>query len=646
MENYKKKLIELVSNLMLEYKDTPSVIPYTPSKTYIPDPDYNTLPRASAEEVGIKTSTLIRLIDRLEGDDAANVHSIVIAAEGKIILDASRPGFSSTMPHLAHSMSKTVTGILVMMLYDEGKISLDDKVTDFFPEFTPTDERFYAMTVGHLLDMSSGVKFGEVGVVSEVEWTRAFIESEMGFAPGEKFAYNSMNSYMLAHIADRIIKRDFGIDAESYLNERLFLPLDIPSPLWERSAEGVIKGGFGLYLSAHSFLKLGIMMCEGGRYRGKIILSREAVAMMVSPHSLTNPDTGDFNYGLHVWVGRDGDDFLFNGMFGQNVWVDPRHRLVVALNSGNNELFSKGAALSIIKRTLREEPLTHRARASMRDKRALAEREREFFSSRRWITPKKPLTGLAYLFGLRDKRPFDNAFTPLLGTYTLPTNNQGIFPAFVRIMQNNYQGGIKSISIERVGEHLRLTSHEATEAVTIDFGIYEPVLNVVDLSGEKYYVMALASAVEDERGDIVYKFELNMPELPNTRRITMSLSPLGRLRIGMREIPDERITSAFIEAIPTLSGKASFIVSLLERNLGKNFIESKISELFSPSFNAISTRAPDHDAAIMDEDALALEKINSSMLVRSLIYSFIGNEEKREGAGALGKLAGFFGKFF
>lgn len=646
MENYKKKLIELVSNLVLEYKAMPSVIPYTPTKTSIPDPDYDVLPRASAETLGIKTSTLIRLMDRLEADDAANVHSIVIAAEDKVILDASRPGFSSTMPHLAHSMSKTVTGMLVMMLYDDGKLSLDDKVISFFPEFTPTDERFDSMTVSNLLDMSSGVKFGEVGVVSEDEWTRAFIESEMSFAPGEKFAYNSMNSYMLAHIADRIIKKHYGTDAEGFLYDRLFLPLSIPRPLWERSPEGVIKGGFGLYLSAHSFLKLGIMMRDEGRYLGRIILSRDAVARMCSPYSLTSPESGDFNYGLHVWVARDGDDFLFNGMFGQNVWVDPKRRIVVALNSGNNELFSKGSALSIIKKTLREEPLIKRARTPLRDRKQLSERERTFFTSRRWITPKKPQGGISCLLGLREKRPFDAAFTPLFGSYTLPTNNQGIFPAFVRVMQNNYQGGIKSISIERVKNHIRLTSYEANETVAIDFGIYEPMLNIVDLSGEKYYVQAIASALEDERGDLVYKFELNMPELPNTRRITMTLSPLGRLRIGMREIPDERITSSFIEAIPTLSGKASLIVTLLERNLGKNFIESKISELFSPSFTAISTDAPDHDAAIMDEDAMVAEKISSSMLVRSLIYSFLGNDEKREGAGTLGKIAGFLGRFF
>jgi hypothetical protein len=333
-------------------------------------------------------------------------------------------------------------------------------------------------------------------------------------------------------------------------------------------------------------------------------------------------------------------------MFGQNVWIDPKRRIAVALNSGNNELFSKGSALSIIKRTLSEEPLIKRCRASLRDKKLLSERERTFFTSRRWITPKKPLSGLRYLLGFGEKRPFDSTFTPLLGTYTMPTNNQGIFPAFVRIMQNNYQGGIKSISIERVGEHVRLTSDEARETVAIDFGIYEPILNTIDLSGEKYYVSALASAHEDDRGELVYKFELNMPELPNTRRITMTLSPLGRLRIGMREIPDERITSAFVSAIPTLSGKASLLVTLLERNLGKNFIESKIGELFSPSFTAISTLAPDHDAAIMDEDAIVREKISSSMLVRSLISSFLGNEEKREGIGALGKIAGFLGKFF
>jgi tRNA pseudouridine38-40 synthase len=75
------------------------------------------------------------------------------------------------------------------------------------------------------------------------------------------------------------------------------------------------------------------MLLGEGIYRGRIILSREAVALMCSPHSVTNPDTGDFNYGLHVWVAREGSDFLFNGMFGQNVWIDPKRRIAVALNA-------------------------------------------------------------------------------------------------------------------------------------------------------------------------------------------------------------------------------------------------------------------------------------------------------------------------
>ena len=116
----------------------------------------------------------------------------------------------------------------------------------------------------------------------------------------------------------------------------------------------------------------------------------------------------------------------------------------------------------------------------------------------------------------------------------------------------------------------------------------------------------------------------------------------------MREIPDERIAAAVVEAIPTLSGKAGFLYGFLERNLGKNFIEDKIEELFAPEFCAVSTTAPDYDAALAEGNEKMAERVASSKLVRSLVFSFLGNEEKtREGGGgALGKIAGIVGRFF
>ena len=647
MESYKKNLVTLLSNLVLEYKDFPSPIPYSPTKTTLCEPDGINDLYANPEDVGIKSSVITDLLARLEAEENANVHSIVIAAGGKIIAEASRPGFNPRMPHLAHSMSKSVCAILIMLLIDDGKLHTGMRVLDFFPEIK-ANGNYAELTIGHLLSMSSGSTFSEAGVVSEVEWTRAFFEADPKFAPGEKFAYNSMNSYILMHIAEKVCNIEYGISADDFLSDRLFTPLGIKKPLWEKSPEGILKGGFGLYLSAESFARLGMLLLSGGIWQGRRILSRKIINEATSPHSITKPESGDFNYGYHFWVNKNGDDFLFNGMFGQNVWISPKCGIVVVINSGNNELFSKGAALDVVRKTLGDITAGKRIRRSMRDGAELRAKCKSFFTSRYWITPKERKRGILSILPFKKKEPFPDAFTPLLDEYICSKNNQGVFPLFVRLMQGNYQGGIKSFRFTREGERLFFTSVEGACEIKIELGFYSYKESVIDLCGEHYLVRAIAEAVEDSHGDISYKIELIFPELPNTRRITLSRTPLGTLNVAMREIPDQRIAASFVDAIPTLTGKYGMLYNLLESRLGVGFVTKKLEELFCPTLFAISHNAEDIVPRLNEEDAKMDEKIASSALVRSLVFNFLGNEEKlnENGGGPLGKLAGFIGKFF
>ena len=116
----------------------------------------------------------------------------------------------------------------------------------------------------------------------------------------------------------------------------------------------------------------------------------------------------------------------------------------------------------------------------------------------------------------------------------------------------------------------------------------------------------------------------------------------------MTEMPDERLADAFIDAIPTLSGRVGMLYRILEQNFGKNFVEGKLKELFSPEFCAIPVGSPDYEAVLALENERVSETVESSRLVRSLIFNFLGNEEKMKeiGGGALGKLAGLIGRFF
>lgn len=641
MESYKKNLVELVSNIAFEYKPFPSPIPPYPQKNISLKKITSRTPRAKPESVGISSGQLASMLRALEENGDVNVHSIVVMKDGKIITEASQSGYDAKMPHLSHSMSKSIIGIAIMMLIDEKKLYTGAYAVDFFDKIRVNDKRMLRLTVKHLLCMTSGVGFGEGGVVSESDWISAYFASDMGFAPGERFAYNSMNSYVLAAIADVITRREFGIGVEEYINQRLFSPLGIKPPHWEKSPDGIIKGGFGLYLCCEEWALIGSAVLRAMLGDKGSPIPEHILRKGIDERVRTSDSVGDFDYGYHLWVEKNEDALLFNGMFGQNVLIDLKNGLVIAMNSGNNELFSKSSTLLTVRQAF-DKNFT-RGRTSD-NKRVLRKAINEFYSDRRRIKPTRDALGFASLF----TKPRISPFRQIVGEYTFPKNNHSILPSFVRIMQNNYTGGIRSFTISIKQGTVHLCSEELAASIDISFGLYSHLQNEIDVLGEKYTVMAIADAEYAPSGKAVYKFELLFPELPNSREISLELTELGRLSVKMTEMPDERITDAFVDAIPTLSGRVGMLYRVLEQNLGKNFVEGKLKELFSPEFTAISPDSPDYDAALSEENERVDKRIESSRLIRSLIFNFLGNEEKMKevGGGTLSRLAGLIGKFF
>jgi CubicO group peptidase (beta-lactamase class C family) len=525
-------------------------------------------------------------------------------------------------------MSKTVTGIATALLRDDGKLSLTDKVASFFPE-AQIHPGLSELTVENLLVMSSGVGFAELGTVCEDDWVQTFLSSAPAYTPGNKFSYNSMNSYLIARICDKITHREYGKSLIEYIEERLFAPLGIESYLWERDRGGVIKGGWGLYMSTESWARLGVLMLDLGVYRGKRIISEKHVVDMISTHSLTPPDTGDYNYGYHVWVSREDDSFVFSGMLGQNVWVCPKNRIVVALTSGNNEFFQKSPALDIIKKHLGADN-PGAGKSNMLDYARYYARLRDFFKSRMTVTPKDKPRSLGYILGLRRRLPFDESFAPLIGEYAAAKNNQGMLPIFVRAMQNNYQGGIEKIKLARGRGSLLMTLTEGGKEYEYEFGFYGYTERRVDYNGEAYLTSGVCSHVTIDNSD-AFIFELIYPELPNTRLMKLTKDSDGKLAFAMYEIPNEKIADSLIKSIPTMNPSLSFAFDMLEGQLGKNFIENKVRELFAPVIIAVDTAVPRYGELLAAENVKIESRLSSYKLVRALIERFGASDEEGEG---------------
>ncbi len=642
MEKWKKRAIELISGLSLSDKKNPAVIPYLPKKTRLCPKEPLYFSRVSPEKQGISTATLRCMLSELEAEKRANTHSLLVLSNGGVLCRCSAPGYNGAIPHLAHSMSKTVTGMAIGLLIGEGRLSLDRRVADILPEYPMRDKRLRTLTVRHLLTMQSGVKFNEAGVVTETHWAAAFFASALAAAPGTVFHYNSMNSYVLALILHRIT----GEGLVDYLQPRLFDPLHIERPLWQIGPEGVECGGWGLFLTDDSWGKLGILLSCGGTFEGRRILPTDFVKEMTAPQVKTPESLGDFDYGFHVWVGRNSKEILFNGMLGQNVWCYPERGLVAVISSGNNEIFTQSPALSILRRRLiyplpPEEHLFHIHR------REYAQNQAAFGCRRHWIRSSAPSGGFLNFLRHKHTRGFDTRWERLCDTLLFRQNNTGILPLFVRVMENCYTGGIDSIAFRRRGERLWMTVTEGGTPLTLEIGLKDFADTALSFRDEVYLVRAMGEIVEDEDGRAVYKIELCFPEIPNLRRIKLLEQADGCFKMRMDETPNQELAKAFVESFPT---KNALLNEILERRLGDGYLHRLMKDSFSPSMLAIPSSKENAQQLLEKEEKERFARRRSLSFITGIVARFFEqapekDTEKKEAAEKKGFIFDLLSRF-
>ena len=624
MEKWKKRSIELSTSIAFGTREeSASVVPYYPQKTRISGEEKRFFPRSVPEKFGISSKRIYSLLCDLEAEQRSNVHSLMILAGGEVISECSRDGYDSSVAHLSHSMSKTVTGMAIGMLVDDGLLDVATPIVELLPEYEYKDKRFASVTLHQVLSMTSGASFSEAGAVTETDWCASFFASALKFNPGTKFNYNSMNSYILAKIVTKVTGKSF-ID---FLDERLFSPLGIENYFWERGPEGIEKGGWGLYMSAESWAKLGYMMLSGGEFFGKRILSEQWVKKSTATYALSPSVDGDFNYGYQLWVGRGSDEILFNGMLGQNVWICPRNKIVAVVFSGNNELFQNSPTLELLRRYLGYEmnDFIHK-----KDIKVLHERETQFFDSRRWVRPREKRRGLLTWLGVRPKAPFDEQFNDILGAYVFPDNREGMLPLFVRAMQNNLGSQLERIGFHRHHDELYMTFCESGVNYSLELGLYEYKESVLDFRGEKYIVKAMAEALVNSDMIAEYRIELIFPELPNTRMLVVRRRDMDSISVNFYEVPNNKIVDAIIDTAVSSNGVIGFAVDLLERRFGTGIIQKKIERTFAPEFVLADVGSDNYERIIADENARLSIESGTVKIIRGVVNRFFKDDENEE----------------
>ena len=304
--------------------------------------EVNGWPISTPEEQGIDSEKLLAALNFIQ-DKKIPIHSLLIIRDGKLLLDAYMHPYTPDTRHQIYSVTKSVLSALVGIAIEQGYIkNIDQPVVDFFPEWqiANLDETKQAMTLRHLLTMSSGLDF--TNSVEDYEkmaasdnWGQHVLNLPMAAKPGAEFVYCDG----CAHLVGFILTQATGMPLREFADKNLFSPLGITDYTWHVDAHGQPFGYFGIGMKPRDMAKLGYLYLHKGQWEEKQLVPRAWVELTTCGQPAVCPFQkiwDPIGYGYFWWMWPDF--YTAAGRGGQWIMVAPDQDIVIVMTAGGVDI--------------------------------------------------------------------------------------------------------------------------------------------------------------------------------------------------------------------------------------------------------------------------------------------------------------------
>jgi CubicO group peptidase (beta-lactamase class C family) len=347
------------------------------------------------ESVGISSDSLAVATQRLHKhvDDGKLPGTFVrVIKDGKVVYNdaygmidvANNKPIQENSLYRIFSMTKPITAVAIMTLYDQGKLQLDDKVSKYIPEFSQTKvykkvdgkhstvPQKNEMTIRHLLTHTSGIPYGwQESYTDSVyaarklmmqDWSIEEMSKDLStiplkFQPGTKYEYG-----LGIDVAGYIVEVISGKTLDAYFKSAIFDPLKMDDTAFYLSEEkrdrmsvnythdenGKIKvyenmlsldddsppklllGGAGLISTLTDYERFCRMLLNKGELNGKRVLSEKAAQMVMTDQFPEEVAASQGKgHGLSGTVNLETGEYSWGGAASTKFWINPSNNLIV-----------------------------------------------------------------------------------------------------------------------------------------------------------------------------------------------------------------------------------------------------------------------------------------------------------------------------
>ena len=285
------------------------------------------------EAKGISASCIIDTLSEID-IRGISMHSFLLCKDDCLVAEGYYAPVKKNDLHRMFSVTKSFVSIAIGLLQEEGRLSLDDSIVKFFPEYVPNTCEAHpwllATTIRDMLSMRSchaSTTYDKFS--SKTDWVKSFFTVAPTHKPGTVFHYDTSATHTLCALVEKLT----NMKMLDYLRNKVLNEIGFSQEAYcLTDGSGVSMGGSGLMATSRDLMCFALLILHNGKLNGKQYISADYIKEATSFQTatcVTGPVPSESQgYGLQFWVGEH-DSIVCYGMGGQLAILLPEYNTAI-----------------------------------------------------------------------------------------------------------------------------------------------------------------------------------------------------------------------------------------------------------------------------------------------------------------------------